>query len=301
MTAARRDLAQLAAEYIARRRAERISESRVRVDRSALALLVEEMRRLTSGPEASAVAVTKGHLLLALSRLRDRNLSPGSLNHYIASFRGFFGDLYGRGLLLTNPAEKLHHLPHDALPRQVPTRQEMRRLLEAADLTTPLGRRDRALFELLYGSGLRKSELLKLDVADVDLAERTVFIRSGKGKKDRLVPITEEAARWMATYLSERPKRRSPRFFLGSRLGRPLHVPYLNIRLRELARKASIDRPLTIHAVRHACALHLLEGGADVVSIKNLLGHARLDTTAVYLRLSTEHLKRLLLTHHPRG
>lgn len=176
----------------------------------------------------------------------------------------------------------------------------MRRLLEAPDTRTDAGTRDRAILELLYGSGLRRGELVHLDVGDVDLAGGTAFIRDGKGKKDRVVPLTAQAVTWIRNYLAHRPPHPSRRLFLDAKGQRPLSPDIFGYEMRKLFACAGVDERLTLHSIRHACALHLLEGGADLISIKQLLGHASVQTTAVYLKLTTAHLRRELERAHPR-
>lgn len=295
-----RDLASLIAEHLRRRRDERLSKSRLYEDRRALSLLETALRsRFPNGP-ISIAAVTAGDLDSLLESLQARGLSVGALGAYVASLHVFFAGLLTRGLLLVDPAAHLCRPRGRGLPRNVPTEDDVRKLLDAPDLTTVGGLRDRAILELLYGSGLRRSEALRMRLADLDLAERTLFVREGKGRKDRVVPITEAAAWAVTAYLKRRPPAPHPALFLGVNSGRPIHDESFLLAWHRYVARAGL-RGITPHALRHACALHLLENGADVVSIKNLLGHASLATTSVYLRLTTKHLKDALERHHPRG
>lgn len=162
--------------------------------------------------------------------------------------------------------------------------------------------RDVAALEILYGSGLRLAELCNLDVTDLDLKERTLQVRSGKGRKDRVVPLTRAASRSLTAYLLEgRPflfSRKTPALLLmpsGARLSTWWRAgPF-----RRLIRAAHLPR-LTPHRLRHACAVHLVTGGADIVKISRLLGHERLDVTALYLALSPAAIAKTLLAAHPR-
>ncbi len=294
-------LPEIVAAYLERRRLMRLSSSRLDQDRRVLQLLLEEMqRRLGEGREIPPSAVRKEDLLKVLTAIRERGVTARYVNAHAASLRVFFRELLTRELLLKNPAEGLGALKDDALPRYVPTEEEMRRLLLVPDVTTRAGLRDRALLELLYGTGLRKRELFSLRLEDVDLAGHTVFIRNGKGAKDRLVPITQQAARWMTEYLKSRPLVSVPNFFLSPLSHRELEPTAFRLHFCSLLVRAGLPERMTTHAIRHACALHLLERGADVVSIQKLLGHAKLDTTAVYLRLTTGHLRTVLERSHPR-
>jgi integrase/recombinase XerD len=295
------DLSGAVALHLTRRAAERVSSSYARDHERALRRLLERVSKRLRRKSIPVSAVTREDLLAVLGDLRERGLSDGTINSHIGSFRVFFRDMEERGLLLINPAASLRRLPEDPLPRYVPTQEEMRRLLEIPDTVTERGIRDRAILELLYGSGLRRGELLSLELTDLNLADRFVFIREGKGKKDRVVPITEQAARWIAAYLETRTGSPYRRLFLGMKDDKPLNGTSIYLRLKELFRRAGFPKDMTVHAIRHACALHLLERGADVVAVKNLLGHAKLDTTAIYLRLTTGHLARALAQSHPRG
>lgn len=295
-----RDLASLIEEHLRRRTAERLSRSRLFEDRRALSLLEKTLRtRFPKGP-IPIHAVTPEDLDTLFAGLQARGLSVSALGAYIASLHVFFAGLAGRGLLLADPSAHLKRPRGRGLPRNVPTQEDIRKLLAAPDLTTEGGVRDRAILELLYGSGLRRNEALRIKLRDIDLSERTAFIREGKGKKDRAVPITEAAARAVAAYVRLRPAAPHPELFLGvNEPHRPLAPDCFVLAWRRYVAQAGL-RAITPHALRHACALHLLENGADIVSIKNLLGHASLATTAVYLSLTTKHLREAIERHHPR-
>ena len=297
------DLAGLIESFLERRRAERLTRSVLTTNRRALFRLLSAVRARLDVPEGRPIpvsAVTLEDLLSVLSWLYEHGRSSSTVGAHASAFRLFFDDLAVRGLLLVNPAERLPAIAEDGLPRYVPSYTQMRRLLEAPDTRTDVGTRDRAILEILYGSGLRRAEVVGLDVSDVDLAEATAFIKDGKGKKDRVVPLTQQAVRWIVAYLSRRPPSRTPRLFLDARGTRPLRGERLRACLKSLFRQAGLHEEMTVHAIRHACALHLLEGGADLISIRNLLGHASVETTSIYLKLTTAHLKRELERAHPR-
>ena len=297
------NLAGLIGSFLARRKVERLSAGHVAGQRRALSRLLAAVMARLDVPEDRAIpvsAVTPEDLLSVLAWLFENGRANSTVSAHASAFRLFFDDLAVRGLLLLNPAERLPSIPDDGLPRDVPSYTQMRRLLEAPDTRTDVGTRDRALLEVLYGSGLRSAEVVGLDVSDVNLPDATAFIKDGKGGKDRVVPLTAKAVRWITAYLSRRPPSSSPRLFLDAHGKRPLRRQRLRKDLKELFRQAGLKEEMTVHAIRHACALHLLEGGADLVSIKRLLGHASVQTTAIYLRLTTAHLKRELERAHPR-
>lgn len=186
-------------------------------------------------------------------------------------------------------------------------RRDRERLARRQALVRAEALRDVALLELLYGSGMRFGEALTLDLSDLDLSERTAFIKSGKGKKDRLVPLTKEAVRTLQRYLAEEGRGAlgggysgSRALFLGTTGRRLWACVWSERRLRPLLAGASLPKSLSPHRLRHACAVHLVESGADVVFVKRLLGHDRLATTAIYLDLSTAAVDRALLAAHPR-
>lgn len=210
----------------------------------------------------------------------------------------FFGFLMRTGVLLKNPAAELP-LPRSAsLPRRVLSAAQVRPLVDAPSGRTAVGRRNRALLETLYGTGIRLSECVRLDVMDIDLQDGTLLVHNGKGRKDRLLPLAGRAAAALNVYLRHsRPRlSRDPRetaLFLsrdGRRL-RPISVQFI---VRWHAANARIPGKVSPHVLRHTCATHLLQGGADVRHIQELLGHERLETTSVYTRVDANDLRRAL-------
>jgi integrase/recombinase XerD len=193
------------------------------------------------------------------------------------------------------------------LPRRLPrplTVEEMRRLLDAPRHETPAGSRDRAFLELLYGAGLRVSELVSLDVDDVDLELPGVRVL-GKGGRERDVPIGTYAVRALEDYLVRaRPELASrasgSALFLNQRGGR-LTRQGVTLLLERSARSAGIRRRVSPHVLRHSFATHLLEGGADVRVVQELLGHASVATTQIYTLVTREHLLEVYATSHPRA
>lgn len=254
--------------------------------------------------------VSEAHLVafarsLADHKTRDgRQLSSSSKRTYLVTVRGFFAFLARSGVVLTNPARSLPLPRERRLPKTVLTEAEARRLVHAPSPWSVLGRRDRAILEVLYGTGIRRGECCRLDLMDLDLFEATLLVRNGKGKKDRLVPAPGRAALALDLYLREtRPELvRDPRemaLFL-SREGRRLHPTSLNLLVWKYGRAARISGRSSVHALRHACATHLLAGGADVRHVQQLLGHRSLETTAVYTRVDIRDLKKVLARSHPR-
>jgi integrase/recombinase XerC/integrase/recombinase XerD len=181
-------------------------------------------------------------------------------------------------------------------------------LLDSVPARTPLELRDRALFELAYGSGLRAEELVTLDTGALDFDAEHVRVE-GKGRKTRFVPLGEHAVRALTTYLERGrppleaaagPGRAAPALFL-SKTGRRLHTADVRRRLRTWARRAAIAGGVHPHALRHSFATHLLEGGADLRAIQELLGHASISTTQVYTRVDSARLRAAYGASHPRA
>ena len=234
----------------------------------------------------------------------ERPYRATSVARTLSSVRSFHRFLVREGVTDRDPAGGV---VQPKLPRSLPhplTVDEIGRLLEAPDVATPAGQRDRAILELLYGSGLRISELTGLDVDDLDLEAGSVRVL-GKGGKEREVPIGRYGREAVATYLVRaRPSFATGRgrgaLFLNQRGGRLSRQSCDRI-LRAAARAAGVDRHVSPHTLRHSFATHLLEGGADVRVVQELLGHASVATTQIYTLVTREHLREVYYTSHPRA
>lgn len=220
--------------------------------------------------------------------------------------RSFLKFLVREGVLLLSPADSVEmprHPPRHA-PRNVPTEEEVARLLTTPDPRTRLGLRDRAMFEVLYSTGMRVGELLALKVYDVDLATGLVQIIAGKGSKNRSVPLGRMAVRALRVYLEKtRPhyvRGRTTNLLFVSTHGRRLYRNIVGRQLDINVRKAGIERKITAHSLRHACATHMLRGRASVRHIQELLGHKLLSTTQLYTHVQIEDLKAVHARTHPR-
>jgi integrase/recombinase XerC len=243
-----------------------------------------------------------------LTRLSMRSLSRRTIARKLSSARSFFRFLHREGIVAVNPARQVR-APRQgrALPGYL-TQREMSRLFELAEERAAkagwLGARDRALLELLYAAGLRLSEVHSLNVAGVDLIGGQVKVY-GKGRKERIVPIGRLAAAALRRYGDERarefgdPSPSDPLFLSerGTRLSRR-HIQRLVTGFIALAAEES---GLSTHSLRHSFATHLLDAGADLMAIKELLGHASLSTTRTYAHTSRERLKQVYLEAHPRS
>ncbi|MBW8486026.1 tyrosine recombinase XerC [Actinomadura parmotrematis] len=239
-----------------------------------------------------------------LSRQHALGLSRATLARRTAAVRAFTSHLHRRGLLSSDPGALLG-TPRRA--RDLPvviTQDQAGRLLDTVDATGPEGLRDLAVLEVLYGTGIRVSELCGLDVDDLDGARRTVRVL-GKGGKERTVPIGEPAVRAVQDWLrAGRPafatEKSGPAVFLGVRGGR-LHPTTARRIVHERIAEVGEMPDMAPHGLRHSAATHLLEGGADLRSVQEILGHASLQTTQLYTQVSAERLKRVHRQAHPRG
>jgi integrase/recombinase XerC/integrase/recombinase XerD len=238
------------------------------------------------------------------ARLSQRGAAPRTMARKLASTRSLFRTLLEHGEITANPADLLPapRLPHD-LPRVLKP-DDVAALLDRIPAATPLEQRDRALFELAYACGLRAEELVDLDVGAVDFDAEQVRVE-GKGSKTRFVPAGEPALKAIAAYLERaRPALAAadgqPALFL-SKSGRRLSTSDVRRRLRVWARHAATQTGVHPHALRHSFATHLLEGGADLRAIQELLGHASISTTQVYTRVESARLRAAYAKSHPRA
>jgi integrase/recombinase XerD len=234
-----------------------------------------------------------------------RGLSTASVARKIASIRGLHRFLMHEGITQDDPT-RLLEAPRrpDPFPKALPVGQAIS-LVEAPDITSVAGRRDRALLEFLYGTGARVAEAVGLDVGSIDLEDRTAVL-TGKGDRQRLVPLGAVAAKALTAWLPDRLRLSKPgpggdAVFLNLRGGRLSRQSAFRI-VRHHASRVGID-PKTVspHTLRHSAATHMVEGGADLRSIQVLLGHARISTTQVYTRVSPQHLVEVFFLSHPRA
>jgi integrase/recombinase XerD len=247
---------------------------------------------------------TRDDIHAHLAELRARGLAPATIARRLSAARTFFAHQALLGTRSDNPAAEVDQpRRRRKLPRTLSPR-EAERLIEAAAGTTPRALRDSALVELLYGAGLRVSEAMGLERAGVDLDERIVRC-IGKGDKERIVPIGRSAAEALRRYLARgRPyldRRHRPELFLNAK-GGPLTRAGAFLILRRIAEKAGLEPDrVHPHLLRHSFATHLLEGGADLRSVQEMLGHADLATTEVYLHVTDRRRRDSYFQAHPHA
>ena len=236
--------------------------------------------------------------------LKDLGLAPASIRRNISAVRTYFRFLLSDGVVTRDPSERLETPRRWRTLPDVLTVPEISRLLAAPTLDDPLAFRDRAMLEIAYGAGLRVSEWISIGVRDVLFEDKLVRV-FGKGSKERLVPIGRSAIGAVATYVREL----RPRLEKGSGKG----VLFLNARgeplsrmgawkiLRRYVERAGIQKAVSPHTLRHSFATHLLEGGADLRAVQEMLGHADISTTQIYTHVDREYLRQVHKQYHPRA
>jgi integrase/recombinase XerD len=239
-----------------------------------------------------------------LGALRRRGLGGRSVARHLSAVRGLYRFLVANGMIRRDPTEHLDS-PRSArrLPRTL-SEQDVAAIVETPDTTRPDGLRDRALLELMYACGLRASEAIAVRVDDVNL-EGGYVLATGKGSRQRLVPMGAQAVAWIRRYLEagrERlVKRGNPAALFLNRSGRALSRQAVWHLLKKSARRAGVRAAVSPHTLRHCFASHLLEGGADLRSVQAMLGHADISTTQIYTHLSSSAVRNMYRAFHPRA
>ena len=239
-----------------------------------------------------------------VAHLHREGLAPGSIRRAQSALRAYFDFLAGEGILTDSPADRMER---PAAAKKLPeflSQDEAARLVEAVDPDSSVYWRDRAALEMLYATGMRVSELTGMSLADLDLEHATCLV-FGKGGKERLVPIGSTAVDVVERYLrSVRPaldRGRGKGIVLLNQRGTPLSRMSVWTIVSKAAERAGIERRISPHTLRHSCATHLLEGGADLVVVQELLGHADISTTQIYTHLDREFLRQTHRRYHPRN
>lgn len=249
--------------------------------------------------------VSRKHITQYLSHRLGLGLKARSTARMLSCLRSLYGYLLRENQLVEDPTLRVEN---PKLGRPLPdslTELDVEKLLAAPDIETPIGLRDRTMLEVLYGCGLRVSELVKLRISEVNLRQGVVRVM-GKGRKERLVPMGEEAMDWVTRFMTE-----ARNDLLKNNLHRDILFPSNRgsgmtrqafwYRIKAHARTAAIVRKLSPHTLRHAFATHLLNHGADLRVVQLLLGHSDLSTTQIYTHIANQRMKDLHREHHPRG
>lgn len=275
------------------------------VSDNTLAAYRSDLLKFTEWLEQHGSSLLHAHdadLKLYLAGLHNRSMR--TLSRRLSSLRQFYSYLVREGRMQHDPSARIEA---PRLGRPLPkslTEEEVEALLEAPDVKTPLGLRDRCMLEILYATGLRVSELVGLMLTQINQRQGVVRV-TGKGNKERLVPLGAEALDWLQKYLQDARqslvKNQAVDALFPSRRGAMMTRQTFWHLLKRYALQAHIGKPLSPHVLRHAFATHLLNHGADLRVVQMLLGHSDISTTQIYTHVARERLKTLHAEHHPRG
>ena len=280
------------------------SENTINAYRNDLMTMAEFAEKEASSSSWSQF--NRQNMLSYLLYLKERGYVPTTIARKIAASRSFFSFLLSEGIIKSNPTENMNSPSvGKALPKPIPIDQVRKLLEQPAKMSTSEAKRDRAMLELLYASGMRISELVALNMGDVNLGG-DYFVRCfGKGRKERIIPLYEQVIQTIKEYIDrERPKllrgKKDNALFLNARGERLTRQGFWQ-KLKEYAKSAGLDDKISPHTLRHSFATHMLSGGADLRSVQELLGHANISTTQVYTHLTTEHVRKTYDKSHPRA
>lgn len=263
----------------------------------------EEAKKLGVIPPWAAF--NRQSMLSYLLALKERSYAPATVARKVAAVKSFFSFMVSEGIMKTNPIEGVGSPKiGKALPKPISISQVRRLLEQPVKLAGSDAKRDRAMLELLYASGMRVSELVSLNLDDIDIEGG--YVRCfGKGHKERLIPIHQQAASVVEDYIKENRSRlvhsKDERALFVNARGERLTRQGLWQILKEYAKSAELGADITPHTLRHSFATHMLNGGADLRSVQELLGHANITTTQVYTHLTTEHIRSSYEKAHPRA
>jgi integrase/recombinase XerC len=240
-----------------------------------------------------------------LAQLNEKQYSKSTVARKLATLRSFYKFLVKRGVVSSNPVTAVRTPKQDKKLPKFLEYEEVKRLLETPPMDNWLGARDRAILEVLYSTGIRVSELVALNMDDVDFLGEVVHVR-GKGKKERIAPISSSALQVIQYYMEFRNKRAQnnpnfdPKVLFVNKHGKRLSTRSVRRKMDKYLRMAGLDPSISPHTLRHSFATHMLNNGADLRSVQELLGHQSLSTTQVYTHLTTKKLKDVYDNSHPR-
>ena len=279
-----------------------LSENTLMAYRRDLQMTAQWLEKRSQGQMALFQADNDALIEFMVQR-KSAGVSDKSSARWLSTLRGFYRYMIFNQRLVDDPTQKLEHpklgrsLPSSLSPAQVEA------LLAAPDVTNALGLRDRTMLEVLYASGLRITELVTLELANVNQRQGVVRV-IGKGNKERLVPTGENALDWLSRYLRDARLSLLPAggsVLFPSRLGRVMTRQTFWHAIKKYALQAGIQKNISPHTLRHAFATHLVDNGADLRAVQMMLGHSDLSTTQIYTHVAQQRLKALVQEHHPRG
>ncbi len=238
-------------------------------------------------------------------RQREEGIDSSTVARYMSSIKGFWEYLEYNKYIIKNPTEKLVSVKKSRKLPAVLSFEEVDSILNTPDTSNILGLRDKAILELFYSSGLRVSELINLKMSDLFFDDEVIRV-FGKGSKERVVPVGGSAVKWINEYLkSSRPflmkKNKSENFIFLNKRGTKLSRMWIWKIFNQYAKDAGIKKEIHPHTFRHSFATHLLEGGADLRAVQEMLGHADISTTQIYTHIDRDYIKQVHRDHHPRG
>jgi integrase/recombinase XerD len=265
---------------------------------------LEGFGNFLASSRTDASRLTRGDIVAFLGVRRADGMSPRTLARVTSALRGLYGFLSAEKMLEADPTADLTNARRWAMLPKILSPEDVTRLLDAPDVATPRGLRNRALFELLYACGLRVSELATLPVEALRLPEGFLVVR-GKGAKERVVPIADSSARWVTRYL-ETVRAGKPgaagRWVFPSARGKPITRQTIFLALKAAARKAGLPASaVSPHVLRHAFATHLVDNDADLRAVQMMLGHADIATTEIYTHVSRSRVRKVYDRTHPRA
>jgi integrase/recombinase XerD len=262
-----------------------------------LDFLAQRERQVTSTALDSALS-------LFMVSLHDRGMSPRSIARKSSSLKGFYKFLLQEGYIEQDPTELLERPKIGRALPKVLTPAEVEHIIAQPDPSTPLGLRDRAILEVLYATGIRESELIDLQISQLNATAEFITV-TGKGNRERIVPVGGFALKAIDEYLKKGRNKLcrniSERTLFLNPYGRKMSRMGLWKIVRKYALKAGIAKPVSPHVFRHSCATHMLEGGAGIIAVQEMLGHVDVSTTQIYTHLTGKDLKNIHRQAHPRG
>ncbi len=269
--------------------------------------LAQFQKYAVNGSERPWTMIQGEHVVAFVADLRDRSYKDATVARKVAAVKSFFGFLAAEGMVENDPTEQLKS-PQvgKSLPRALTTREVDELLEQPARRSTPEARRDKAMLELLYATGLRVTELVSLDVSDIALESDPVTVRClGKGERERVLPLHQRPVDELRQYIFHvRPRlvrnRREPALFVNRRGERLTRQGFWLI-LKNYAREANLDKAITPHTLRHTFATHMLSGGMPLRNVQDALGHASISTTQIYTHLTDEQKRVEYDKAHPRA
>lgn len=258
----------------------------------------EERGRAIDSPTIDSV------LSLFIVDMHDKGLSPRSMARKSSALKGFYKFLLREGLIENDPTTLLERPKIGRPLPKVLSPQEMDDILRQPDVKTPLGLRDKAMLELLYATGIRESELISLNMGSINFEAEFLTV-TGKGGRERIVPVGDYALNAIKEYLkfgrNQLCKDITERTLFLNSVGKPISRMGIWKIIRKYALMAGITREISPHVFRHSCATHMLEGGAGIMAVQEMLGHADVSTTQIYTHLTTKDLKEIHAKTHPRA